>query len=187
MDMALRATLFSAVGTCGQRCTTLRRLYLHEDVYDQFIEKLVVAYETIAIGNPLDPETLCGPLHNQVAVDNYLGGIQAIKACASAKILTGGVLHEPNSNFVKPTLVAIDPDEEMVQHEIFAPITYVMKFKDLDEAIALNNNVPQGLSSSLFTNNQSSIFKWTGPSGSDCGIVNVNVRVLKSKIYTRFF
>ncbi|RHY92302.1 hypothetical protein DYB37_011727, partial [Aphanomyces astaci] len=172
LDMALRATLFSAVGTAGQRCTTLRRLYLHEAIYESFVAKLVTAYDQITIGDPLDPNTLCGPLHNQAAVDNFANGIKSILA-QHGKVLRGGKVLPGPGNFVEPTLVAIEHDAPIVQ--IFAPITYVMKFADLDEAIEKNNDVPQGLSSSLFTNNQAAIFKWTGPAGSDCGIVNVNI------------
>ncbi|KAF0695567.1 Aste57867_13607 [Aphanomyces stellatus] len=172
LDMALRATLFSAVGTAGQRCTTLRRLYLHEAIYDSFVDKLTAAYGQIPIGDPLDSKTLCGPLHNQAAVDKYTAGIETIKQ-QNGKILRGGKVLPGPGNFVEPTLVAIDHDAPIT--EIFAPITYVMKFSNLDEAIEKNNDVPQGLSSSLFTQNQAAIFKWTGPAGSDCGIVNVNI------------
>ncbi|CAK4078987.1 unnamed protein product [Aphanomyces euteiches] len=174
LDMALRATLFSAVGTAGQRCTTLRRIYLHEGIYDSFLPKLLTAYDQIKIGDPLDPTTLCGPLHNKAAVDKYAAGIETIKS-QNGKILRGGKVLPGPGNFVEPTLVEIDHDAPIVQTEIFAPITYVMKFSDLDEAIEKNNDVPQGLSSSLFTQNQAAIFKWTGPAGSDCGIVNVNI------------
>ncbi|OQR98335.1 aldehyde dehydrogenase family 7 member A1 [Achlya hypogyna] len=174
LTMALRATLFSAVGTAGQRCTTLRRIYLHEKIYDSFVDKLVTAYKQIPIGDQLDPKTLCGPLHNKQAVANYENGIETAKK-QGGKILTGGNVLPGPGNFVEPTLIAIEHEAPIVQTEIFAPITYVMKFNDLDEAIAKNNDVPQGLSSSLFTTNQAAIFKWTGPSGSDCGIVNVNI------------
>ncbi|RLN83646.1 hypothetical protein DYB28_008970 [Aphanomyces astaci] len=167
LDMALRATLFSAVGTAGQRCTTLRRLYLHEAIYESFVAKLVTAYDQITIGDPLDPNTLCGPLHNQAAVDNFANGIKSILA-QHGKVLRGGKVLPGPGNFVEPTLVAIEHDAPIVQ-------VWIRYFADLDEAIEKNNDVPQGLSSSLFTNNQAAIFKWTGPAGSDCGIVNVNI------------
>ncbi|KDO29088.1 hypothetical protein SPRG_06143 [Saprolegnia parasitica CBS 223.65] len=174
LTMALRATLFSAVGTAGQRCTTLRRIYLHENIYDSFVDKLVTAYKQIPIGDQLDPTTLCGPLHNQQAVTNFANGIKTATE-QGGKVLTGGKVLPGPGNFVEPTLVAIAHEAPIVQTEIFAPITYVMKFSNLDEAIEKNNDVPQGLSSSLFTTNQAAIFKWTGPAGSDCGIVNVNI------------
>ncbi|RLN65588.1 hypothetical protein BBJ28_00008276 [Nothophytophthora sp. Chile5] len=174
LEMALRATLFSAVGTAGQRCTSLRRLFLHEDIHDEFLSRLVAAYKNVKIGNPLDDGILCGPLHNNQAVQNYLDGIDAIKE-QGGEILTGGKKIDGDGHFVEPTIASITADAEIVQKEIFAPILYALKFKTLEEAIEKNNAVPQGLSSSLFTKNQAAIFKWTGPMGSDCGIVNINI------------
>ncbi|GMF34672.1 unnamed protein product [Phytophthora fragariaefolia] len=162
LEMALRATLFSAVGTAGQRCTSLRRLFLHEDIHDEFLDRLVSAYQNVKIGDPLKDGVLCGPLHNTQAVKNYLDGIDSIKK-QGGKILTGGRKIEGDGHFVEPTIVSIADDAEIVQ------------FKTLEEAIEKNNAVPQGLSSSLFTKNQAAIFKWTGPLGSDCGIVNINI------------
>ncbi|KAG7402312.1 Aldehyde dehydrogenase 7 member B4 [Phytophthora boehmeriae] len=174
LEMALRATLFSAVGTAGQRCTSLRRLFLHEDIHDEFLKRLVSAYQNVKIGDPLEDGTLCGPLHNTQAVKNYLDGIEKIKK-QGGKILIGGNKIKGEGHFVEPTIATIAHDADIVQTEIFAPILYAMKFKTLDEAIEKNNSVPQGLSSSLFTKNQSAIFKWTGALGSDCGIVNINI------------
>ncbi|KAF4042083.1 Aldehyde dehydrogenase family [Phytophthora infestans] len=174
LEMALRATLFSAVGTAGQRCTSLRRLFLHEDIHDDFLQRLVSAYQNVKIGDPLKDGVLCGPLHNTQAVKNYLDGIDSIKK-QGGKVLTGGKKIEGDGHFVEPTIVSIAHDAEIVQKEIFAPILYALKFKTLEEAIEKNNAVPQGLSSSLFTKNQAAIFKWTGPLGSDCGIVNINI------------
>ncbi|KAJ8574669.1 hypothetical protein ON010_g4545 [Phytophthora cinnamomi] len=174
LEMALRATLFSAVGTAGQRCTSLRRLFLHEDIHDEFLNRLVSAYQNVKIGDPLKDGVLCGPLHNTQAVKNYLDGIDSIKK-QGGKILTGGKKVEGDGHFVEPTIVSIAHDADIVQKEIFAPILYALKFKTLEEAIEKNNAVPQGLSSSLFTKNQAAIFKWTGPLGSDCGIVNINI------------
>ncbi|KAE9008919.1 Aldehyde dehydrogenase family 7 member [Phytophthora rubi] len=174
LEMALRATLFSAVGTAGQRCTSLRRLFLHEDIHDEFLHRLVSAYQNVKIGDPLEDGILCGPLHNTQAVKKYLDGIDSIKE-QGGKILTGGNKIEGEGHFVEPTIVSIAHDAEIVQKEIFAPILYALKFKTLEEAIEKNNAVPQGLSSSLFTKNQAAIFKWTGPLGSDCGIVNINI------------
>ncbi|TDH71026.1 uncharacterized protein CCR75_002397 [Bremia lactucae] len=174
LEMALRATLFSAVGTAGQRCTSLRRLLLHEKIHDDFLQRLVLAYQNVKIGDPLNDGVLCGPLHNKMAVQNYLDGIDTIKK-QGGKILTGGNKIESEGYFVEPAIVSIAHDAAIVQQEIFAPILYALKFRTLEEAIEMNNAVPQGLSSSLFTKSQAAIFKWTGPLGSDCGIVNINI------------
>lgn len=175
LKLALRATLFSAVGTAGQRCTTLRRIYLHENIHDTFLNSLKAAYSTIKVGDPLQDGVLCGPLHTRQAVENFKQGIQDIHQQGGKIIVGGKVLSSMSGNFVEPTLVSINHDAPCVQKELFAPILYVIKIKSLDEAIVHNNNVPQGLSSSLFTKNQSAIFQWTGENGSDCGIVNVNI------------
>jgi len=178
IKMAVQACLFAAVGTCGQRCTTLRRLMIHEKVYDQVVSKLVAAYPSIAIGDPLDSKTLCGPLHRADAVKMYLDGIEKIKQ-QGGKILYGGkTLDNPSLTgfYVYPTIVEIDQrSAEIVKEELFCPILYVIKIKNLDEGIELNNAVPQGLSSAVFTQNMKNVFKWIGPNGSDCGIVNVNI------------
>ncbi|KAG0275405.1 Alpha-aminoadipic semialdehyde dehydrogenase [Linnemannia gamsii] len=174
LDLALRSVLFAAVGTAGQRCTTTRRLLLHEKIHDEFIEKLVKAYQSIRIGDPLEAGTLCGPLHTKAAVEHYRKGIEAVKA-QGGKILTGGEVLDRPGNFVVPTITSISPDADVVQNEIFVPILHTMKVKNLDHAIELNNSVKQGLSSSLFTRNPEHLFKWVGPSGSDCGIANINL------------
>jgi len=177
LDLALKSSVFAAVGTCGQRCTTLRRLIVHESVYDQIKEKLVKVYPTISIGNPLDAKTLCGPLHNKAAVKIYTDGLKEI-AHQGGKVIVGGkTLDEkfPGGNYVEPTIVEIEGSAKIVKEELFCPILYLIKFKTLDEAIQYNNGVPQGLSSSMFTKDLRNVFKWTGPSGSDCGIVNVNI------------
>jgi len=174
LDLALRAVLFGAVGTCGQRCTSLRRLYVHENVYDEFIPRLLNAYKHVKIGDPLDSSTLCGPLHNHAAVNKYLETIQEIKR-QGGEILIGGSKIDRPGHFVQPTIALVQPNSSLLQHEVFVPIMYVCKFNSLEKAIEYNNSVPQGLSSSLFTKNLSSIFQWTGPHGSDCGIVNVNI------------
>ena len=174
LDLAMRSVLFAAVGTAGQRCTTTRRLLLHESIYDQFIEKLVKAYQQIRIGDPSKEGTLCGPLHTRNAVEQYKKGIESVKA-QKGKILYGGKVIEGPGNFVTPTITQIDPSASVVQHEIFVPILHTFKFKTLEEAIRINNSVKQGLSSSLFTKDISNLFKWTGANGSDCGIVNCNI------------
>jgi len=173
--LAIRGALFAAVGTAGQRCTSLRRLLVQEGIYDSFVSSLVAAYKGVKIGDQLAEGTLCGPLHNQAAVKKYVEGIERAKQ-QGGKVLVGGkVLSDRPGNFVEPTIIEVPSDAPCTHEEIFAPILYVMKIKDLTQAIALNNSVPQGLSSSLFTTNQQAIFEWTGSAGSDCGIVNVNI------------
>jgi aldehyde dehydrogenase family 7 protein A1 len=177
-EMAIKACLFSAVGTCGQRCTSLRRLMIHEKLYDDIVSKLVKTYPSIPIGDPLDSKTLCGPLHSKNSVKIYTDGLAEIQK-QGGKILYGGKTLDdqfPGGNYVLPTIVEIDQrTAPIVKHELFCPILYVIKIKSFEEAIELNNDVPQGLSSSLFSNNMRNVFKWIGPSGSDCGLVNVNI------------
>ena len=170
LDMALRASVFGAVGTAGQRCTSLRRLLVHEAVYDAFVARLVAAYKTIAPGDPLDPATLCGPLHTRAAVKDFEEGLaEAVRQ--GGRVLCGGkVLADRAGNFVEPTVVAIEHSAPCVQQELFAPVLYVVKVRSFEEAVELNNDVPQGLSSSIFTGSMQLAFRWMGPSGSDCGI-----------------
>lgn len=175
LDLALRASVFSAVGTCGQRCTSLRRLVLHEKIYDEFVSRLTTAYKSVKIGNPLEDGVLCGPLHTSSAVEAYTNGIAAAKEQGGTVIQGGKARPDIGPNYVEPTIIEISPDAPITQSEIFAPILYIMKVKNLEEAIEVNNSVPQGLSSALFTTNQAAVFDFTGPHGSDCGIVNVNI------------
>ena len=177
LEIAFTGSIFGAVGTCGQRCTSLRRLFLHEDVYDAFVARMVEAYPKFEkrMGNPLDENTLLGPLHFKRSVDDYLKGVEEIKK-QGGKILYGGKKVEGmEGNYVLPTIVEISHDAPIVQTEIFAPILYIFKFKTLDEVILMNNGVPQGLSSSLYTKDLSNMFQWMGPTGSDCGLVNCNI------------
>lgn len=174
LELAFQGAVFSAVGTCGQRCTTLRRLFLHESIYDNFVARLVKAYASVKIGNPMDSSTLVGPLHSKNGVSDYLKGLETIQK-QGGKILCGGKVIPGEGNYVEPTIVEIAHDAPIVKEEIFAPILYVFRFKSLDEGIAWNNEVPQGLSSALFTKNIQNYFKWVGPLGSDCGIVNCNI------------
>jgi aldehyde dehydrogenase family 7 protein A1 len=178
LDIAFTGSVFGAVGTCGQRCTSLRRLFLHESIYDEFLDRMVKAYPKFEtrMGDPLDDNTLLGPLHFKQSVDAYLNGVEEIKK-QGGKVLYGGKKVEGmEGNFVLPTIVTdISHDATIVQTEIFAPILYVFKFKSLDEVIEWNNEVPQGLSSSLYTKDLSNMFQWMGPTGSDCGIVNCNI------------
>jgi len=176
IDMVCTAALFSCVGTAGQRCTSTRRLILHESVHDKVVSKLVQSYAKVRIGDPLDTNTLYGPLHTKQAIENYKNAIEEAKK-AGGKIEYGGkVLEDREGNYVLPTIITGLPhDAKVIHKETFAPIVYAIKFKTLDEAIRYNNEVKQGLSSSLFTTDIGSMFKWIGPKGSDCGIVNVNI------------
>lgn len=174
IQLAVRSVLFAAVGTAGQRCTTCRRLLLHESIYQKVLDQLVDVYKQVKIGDPLEKGTLLGPLHTSDSRKNFEKGIEIIKS-QGGKIVIGGSVIESEGNFVQPTIVEISPDAGVVKEELFAPVLYVMKFKTLKEAIEINNSVPQGLSSSIFTRRPEIIFKWTGPHGSDCGIVNVNI------------
>ncbi|KAI8374318.1 Aldehyde/histidinol dehydrogenase [Radiomyces spectabilis] len=178
LDLAARAILFAAVGTAGQRCTTTRRLIVQESIYDTLIERLVKAYAQVKVGDPLDEGVLCGPLHTKDAVGVYEQALDKVRQQGGEILIGGQVLKDgplSQGNFVAPTLTKVTPDMDIVKNEAFVPILHTMTFKTLDEAIAINNNVAQGLSSSIFTNNPSTIFKWIGPAGSDCGIINVNI------------
>jgi len=174
LDLALRAVVFGAVGTAGQRCTSTRRVLLHSSVYDTFVDRLTKAYKTINIGNPLEEATLMGPLHTAGAIKEFEEGLVEIQK-QGGKIIAGGkAIKDKGGFFVEPTIVTINHDADIVKTELFCPILYLIKFNTIDEAIDWNNEVPQGLSSSMFTNNQMHVFRWTGPLGSDCGIVNCN-------------
>ncbi|MGN6518297.1 MAG: L-piperidine-6-carboxylate dehydrogenase [Dokdonella sp.] len=177
LKLAIPAIVFGAVGTAGQRCTTTRRLFVHESIHDDVLAKLVAAYKQVEkkIGDPTDAKNLMGPLNSRDAVQAYLDAIAQAKA-AGGKVETGGAAIEGKGNFVLPTIVTgLSNDAAIVQHETFAPILYVMKFKSLDEAIAMQNAVPQGLSSSIFTQNLKAAEAFLGAAGSDCGIANVNI------------
>lgn len=176
LELVIRSVLFAAIGTCGQRCTTSRRLIIHEKVYDQVVSRLTNAYKSVLgrIGDPLKEGTLCGPLHTKSAVNEYQQGLKTIQS-QGGKILVGGQVLSGEGFFVEPTIVEIGHDAPIVKEELFVPILYAIKCKDVDEAIRFNNEVPQGLSSSMFTTNVQNVFRWTGPFGSDCGIVNVNI------------
>eukprot|EP01113_Clastostelium_recurvatum_P037398 TRINITY_DN545_c0_g1_i2.p1 TRINITY_DN545_c0_g1~~TRINITY_DN545_c0_g1_i2.p1 ORF type:complete len:524 (+),score=123.32 TRINITY_DN545_c0_g1_i2:44-1573(+) len=174
LDLALRAILFAAIGTAGQRCTSCRRLFVHSSVYDTVLARLKTAYGTVRIGDPLEEGTLMGPVHTAGAIKEFEDGIKEIVQ-QGGKIAYGGKRVERDGYYVTPTIVEIDHAAPIVKTELFVPILYIMKISSLDDAIAWNNEVPQGLSSALFTNDQRSVFRWVGPRGSDCGIVNVNI------------
>jgi aldehyde dehydrogenase (NAD+) len=174
LDLALRAVTFAAVGTTGQRCTTTRRLIVHEDVADTFVAKLVAAYKSIKIGDPQQPGVLCGPLIDEDAVRLYEHAISAAKQ-QGGEILVGGERVAGPGHFVKPTIVAAKPGMPIAHEETFAPILYVFRYRDLNEAIAMNNAVDQGLSSSIFTDSFRAAETFLSHEGSDCGIANVNI------------
>ncbi|MGN6601018.1 MAG: L-piperidine-6-carboxylate dehydrogenase [Ginsengibacter sp.] len=178
LDMALVGCLFGAVGTAGQRCTSTRRLIIHEDVYDSFKKKLVNAYKQLKIGDPLKEENHVGPLIDTDAVNNYLNAISEIKKQGGKMAVAAGTLSGKGFEsgcYVKPCIAEVTNDMQIVQQETFAPILYLMKYKNLDEAIAMQNNVPQGLSSAIFTLNMREAEKFLSSAGSDCGIANVNI------------
>ena len=178
LDMCLIGAVFGAVGTAGQRCTSTRRLIIHESVYEQFRQKLVRAYAQIRIGDPLDENNHMGPLIDKDAVTMYLKAIEAGKAEGGNFVVEGGKLDgEKYSSgcYVKPCIAEVKNEYKIVQHETFAPILYLIKYKTLDEAIAMQNGVPQGLSSSIMTNNLREAEQFLSYAGSDCGIANVNI------------
>lgn len=178
LDMAARAILFGAVGTAGQRCTTLRRLIVHEDVKPKLLKALKKAYESVKIGNPLDAKTLVGPLIDKDAFNAMQAAIEDAKLSGGA-LLTGGVRKTikgaGGGYYVAPAIIEMHAQTETVLHETFAPILYVMTYKKFHDAIALNNNVPQGLSSCIFTRDVREAEEFLSAVGSDCGIANVNI------------
>ncbi|RMD69834.1 MAG: aldehyde dehydrogenase family protein, partial [Bacteroidetes bacterium] len=178
MKVVLPATVFGAVGTAGQRCTTTRRLIVHEDVYDQVKEALANAYRQLRIGNPLDERNHVGPLIDTDAVDTYLKALDTIREQGGKFVVEGGRLEGPGYEsgcYVKPCIVEATPDMPIVQQETFAPILYLMKYRTIEEAIAIQNGVPQGLSSAIMTTNLRESELFLSPAGSDCGIANVNI------------
>jgi aldehyde dehydrogenase (NAD+) len=178
LDMALIGCLFGAVGTAGQRCTTTRRLIIHEEVYDAFKDKLVKAYEQLRIGNPLEEKNHVGPLIDKDAVKLYLNAIDKCKQEGGVFVVEGGVMDGAGFEsgcYVKPCIAEVQPHMETVQQETFAPILYLLKYKNFDEAVAIQNGVPQGLSSSIMTLNLREAELFLSSAGSDCGIANVNI------------
>ena len=178
LDMSLIGAVFGAVGTAGQRCTSTRRLIIHEKVYDSFVAKLTKAYGQIKIGDPLDSKNHMGPLIDKEAVKMYLNSIEACKKEGGKFLVEGGVLEGKGYEsgcYVKPCIAEALPHYAIVQHETFAPILYVMKYSKLEEAIAIQNGVPQGLSSAIMTLNMRESELFLSQSGSDCGIANVNI------------
>jgi aldehyde dehydrogenase (NAD+) len=177
MDIALRGVVFGAVGTAGQRCTTTRRLIIHESIYESVKQKLVNAYSQLTIGNPLE-SNLVGPLIDKAAVGHYLNAIEKLKAEGGTILCGAEVLSSAGYEsgcYVKPTIAEAKNSFEIVQEETFAPILYLLKYSTINEAIALQNGVKQGLSSSIFTDNLQEAEQFLSAAGSDCGIANVNI------------
>lgn len=174
LELALRAVTFAAVGTAGQRCTSLRRLFLHSSIADQFLERLVSIYSQIRVGNPWEPDVLLGPLISEQAVADMLHAVTAATVQGGTIVCGGHRINRPG-NFVEPTIIRARPEMPIVREETFAPILYVMTYDDLDQAIAAHNSVDQGLSSAIFTDRLRESELFLSPAGSDCGIANVNI------------
>lgn len=178
LELTIVGTLFGAVGTCGQRCTTTRRLIIHESLYDTVKEKLAKAFQQLKIGNPLDQNNHVGPLIDRDAVKMYETAIEKAKAAGGEVVVEGGVLTGEKYGsgcYVKPCIIEVAEQYDIVKHETFAPILYLLKYKTLDEAIAMQNDVPQGLSSAIMTTNLRQAEQFLAHAGSDCGIANVNI------------
>ncbi len=185
MTIALRGVAFGALATAGQRCTTTRRLILHQAIYDEFLTKLKNIFEKVKIGNPLEPGVLVGPLIDEKAVENHLNAIQQAIHQGGKLIFGGEKANIPgleNGHYVIPALIEANPDMDIVKEETFAPILYVMKYRTIEEALEIHNNVPQGLSSAIFTNNLRDEEYFLSPSGSDCGIANANTSTAGAEI-----
>ncbi len=178
LEIAIRGALFGAVGTAGQRCTTTRRLIIHESVYEEVKNRLTHAYKNLSIGNPLDIENHVGPLIDMLAVKSYSDALRKVKAAGGTMVVSGGVLKGKGYEsgcYVKPAIAEVKNEYEIVQHETFAPILYIMKYKTIEQAIELQNGVKQGLSSAIMTNHMQEMEKFLSYAGSDCGIANVNI------------
>jgi aldehyde dehydrogenase (NAD+) len=174
LDLAVRAALFAAVGTAGQRCTSLRRLIVHQEVADRVVRKLMKVYKTVRIGDPLQRGTLMGPLVSEQAVDEMMAALEQVKA-QGGEVLYGGRRIERRGCYVEPTIVSAARGMKIAEEETFAPILYVYRVASLAEAIELQNSVKQGLSSAIFTTNVLSAETFLSAQGSDCGIANVNL------------
>ncbi|MGD8620450.1 MAG: aldehyde dehydrogenase family protein [Anaerolineales bacterium] len=175
MDMATRAILFGAVGTAGQRCTSTRRIIMQESISEQLTDRLVKAYKQVRIGDPLDEDTLMGPLVEGSAVEEMFEALEQAQKDGGEIVSGGKMLPELGPNFVEPTIVKMPAQTEIVKQETFAPILYLLDYGDLEEAIEIHNGVPQGLSSAIFTDNLRKMERFLSSRGSDCGIANVNI------------
>ena len=179
LDLVLSGAVFGAVGTCGQRCTSTRRLIVHDKVYNKVKKILVKAYDQLKIGDPLNPKNHVGPLIDTDAVDAYKNTIKQVKEQGGTFLIPGRVLGGKKYSsgcYVKPCVAEVKPNLSIIQHETFAPILYIMKYKgNLQNAIKIQNNVPQGLSSAIMTTNLREAELFLSAAGSDCGIANVNI------------
>jgi aldehyde dehydrogenase (NAD+) len=178
LDLATRGIVFAAAGTAGQRCTTMRRLIAHESIADDLLDRVVAAYRRLPVGNPLDQSTLVGPLVHGRAHAEMVTALDDVRA-AGGEVLVGGERRladeAPDAFYVEPAVTRMAEQSDVVRRETFAPLLHVLTYTDLDEAIALHNAVPQGLSSSIFTSDQAEAERFLASDGSDCGIVNVNI------------
>ncbi len=178
MNMVVPAILFGSVGTAGQRCTTTRRIIVHESIEEKLVERLVKAYKQVRIGNPLESDTLMGPLVATHAVDDMMNAFGRIKEAGGEIVYGGDKLGSddyPGGCYVIPSIVRAKNEWDIVQEETFAPILYIIKYKEFDDALAIHNGVPQGLSSAVFSNNMREVERFLSPEGSDCGIANANI------------
>ena len=175
LDLAVRAILFGAVGTSGQRCTTTRRIIVQKDISEKLTRRLVEAYRQVRLGDPLEDGVLMGPLVNSTAVDDMFKALEQAKK-EGGEIMTGGKKREDlGANFVEPTIVKMPQQTDIVKEETFAPILYLLEYDDLEEAVRIHNDVPQGLSSAIFTDSMQTVEMFLSARGSDCGIANVNI------------
>ncbi len=175
LDMAVRAILFGAVGTAGQRCTSTRRIIMHRSIAAELEDRLIRAYKQVSIGDPMQEGTLMGPLVNRAAVEDMMAALEQAKEQGGKVLYGGSRLPEQGDNYVEPTIVKMTEQTEIVHNETFAPVLYLIEYEDLDEAIKLHNEVPQGLSSAMFTRNLLEAEQFLSAAGSDCGIANVNI------------
>jgi len=172
--MVIPAILFGAVGTAGQRCTSTRRIIAQHSIYDELVKRLTNAYSQVKIGDPLDAKTLMGPLVDQSAVDAFIDALDQVKK-EGGQIICGGEIVERDGFFVTPAIVKAKNSYNIVQEETFAPILYIMSYDKIEDALQMHNDVPQGLSSAIFTNNIINSETFLSHKGSDCGIANVNI------------
>lgn len=175
LNLATRAIVFGAVGTAGQRCTTTRRIFMHEQIGDDLTRRLVDAYEQVPIGDPLDDDTLMGPLATPQAIEVMLDALEQAQQQGGEVVYGGNPLPDLGPTFVEPAIVRMPEQTEIVKEETFAPILYLMEYEDLEDAIRMHNDVPQGLSSAIFTDSVKKMERFLSVAGSDCGIANVNI------------
>ncbi|HET9911641.1 MAG TPA: aldehyde dehydrogenase family protein, partial [Anaerolineales bacterium] len=175
LDMATRAILFGAVGTAGQRCTSTRRIIVQKSIVKDLMQRLVDAYKGVRIGDPLAPETLMGPLVVNTSVEEMMDAIKRAVADGGEILYGGNMLSELGPNFVEPTIIKMPAQTDIVKTETFAPILYLLEYETLEDAIRIHNDVPQGLSSAMFTDSVREAETFLSAAGSDCGIANINI------------